>query len=54
LKPLGSLSTTRSRTQFNGSDATPSPSKMLVATTTRSASTSFSAWIKLHLHGSSC
>jgi hypothetical protein len=30
-----------------------SPSKMLVATTTRSASTSLSVWTKLHLHGSS-
>jgi hypothetical protein len=26
---------------------------MLVATTTRSASTSLSVWTKLHLHGSS-
>jgi hypothetical protein len=31
----------------------PSPSKMLVATTTRSASTSPSVWTKLRLHGSS-
>jgi hypothetical protein len=31
----------------------PSPSKMLVATTTRSAYTSPSVWTKLHLHGSS-
>jgi hypothetical protein len=38
----GSPSTMRSKTQFNGSDAMPSPSKMLVATTTRSASTSHS------------
>jgi hypothetical protein len=53
FKPLGSPSTTRSKTQFNGSDAMPSPSKMLVATTTRSASTSPSVWTKLHLHGSS-
>jgi hypothetical protein len=30
-----------------------SPSKMLVATTTRSASTSLCNWTKLHLHGSS-
>jgi hypothetical protein len=30
-----------------------SPSKMLVATTTRSASTSLSVWTKLHSHGSS-
>jgi hypothetical protein len=29
-----------------------SPSKMLVATTTRSASTSPSVWTKLHSHGS--
>jgi hypothetical protein len=31
----------------------PSPSRMLVATMTRSASTFPSVWIKLHLHGSS-
>jgi hypothetical protein len=31
----------------------PSSSKMLVATTTRSASTSPSVWTKLHSHGSS-
>jgi hypothetical protein len=30
-----------------------SPSKILVATTARSASTSLSIWTKLHLHGSS-
>jgi hypothetical protein len=36
----GSPSTMRSKTQSNGSDAMPSPSKMLVATTTQSASTS--------------
>jgi hypothetical protein len=30
----------QSKTQSSGSDAMPSPSKMLVATTTRSASTS--------------
>jgi hypothetical protein len=36
----GSPSTTRSRIQCNGSDATPSPSRTLVAITTRSASTS--------------
>jgi hypothetical protein len=48
-----SPSTTRSRIQCSGSDATPSPSRMLVATTTRSASTSPSAWIKPRLHGSS-
>jgi hypothetical protein len=49
----GSQSTTRSKTQSNGSDATPSPSKMLVATMTPSASTSPSAWTKNHSHGSS-
>jgi hypothetical protein len=49
----GSLSTTRSKTMSNGSDATPSASKTLVATTTQSASTSASVWTKLHLHGSS-
>jgi hypothetical protein len=49
----GSPSTTRSKIQYSDSDATPSPSKMLVAITTRSASTSPSAWIKLCLHGSS-
>jgi hypothetical protein len=38
-----SLNTTRSKTQSNGSDATPSPPKMLVATTTRSTSTSLYA-----------
>jgi hypothetical protein len=42
----------RSKIQSNGSDAMPSP-KMLVATTTRSASTSPYVWTKLHLHGSS-
>jgi hypothetical protein len=31
----------------------PFPWKMLVATTTRSASTSPSVWTKVHLHGSS-
>jgi hypothetical protein len=36
----GSLSTMRSKTQSNGSDATPSPSKMLVATMTQSVYTS--------------
>jgi hypothetical protein len=50
---LGSLSTSRSRIQYSGSDATPSPSKTLVAITTRSASTFPSAWIKPRLHGSS-
>jgi hypothetical protein len=44
---------TRSKIPYSGSDATPSPSKMLVAITTRSASTSPSAWTKLRLHGSS-
>jgi hypothetical protein len=53
FKPLGSPSTMRSKIQSNGSDATLYPSKMLVATTTRSASTSPSTWTKLHLHGSS-
>jgi hypothetical protein len=49
----GSLSTTRSKTQSNGSDATPSPSKILAATMTPSASTFPSAWTKHHSHGSS-
>jgi hypothetical protein len=49
----GSPSTMRSRIQYSGSDATPSPSKTLVAIMTRSASTFLSAWIKLRLHGSS-
>jgi hypothetical protein len=40
FKPLGTPSTMQSKTQFNGSDAMHSPSKMLVETTTRSASTS--------------
>jgi hypothetical protein len=39
----GSPSTTRSRIQCSGSDATPSPSRTLVATMTRSASISLSA-----------
>jgi hypothetical protein len=43
----GSPSMTRSKIQCSGSDATPSPSKTLVAITTRSASTFPSAWIKL-------
>jgi hypothetical protein len=43
----------RSKTQYIGLGATPSPSRTLVATTTRSVSTSHSAWTKLHLHGSS-
>jgi hypothetical protein len=42
---------TRSKTQSNGSDATPSPSNMLVATMTQSASTFPYVWIKHHLHG---
>jgi cytoskeletal protein RodZ len=49
----GSLSTTRSKTQSNGSDATPFPSKKLVATMTPSASTFPSTWTKHQLHGSS-
>jgi hypothetical protein len=49
----GSPSTTRSRIQCCGSDATPSPSRMLVEITTRSASTSPSVWIKPRLHSSS-
>jgi hypothetical protein len=53
FKPLGSPSTMRSKIQSNGSDARISTSKMLVATMTRSASTSLSVWTKLHLHGSS-
>jgi hypothetical protein len=44
----GALSTTRSKTQCNGSDGTPSPSKMLVATMTLSASTFPSTWTKHH------
>jgi hypothetical protein len=43
----------RSKTQYSGIGATPSPSRTLAATTTLSASTSPSAWIKLHLQGSS-
>jgi hypothetical protein len=53
LKPLGSPSTTQTKTQYSGLGAMPSPSRTLVATTTRSVSTSPSAWTKLHLHGSS-
>jgi hypothetical protein len=53
FKPLGSPSTTRSKTPYSGSDATPSPSRTLVATMTQSASTSPSVWIRLCLHGSS-
>jgi hypothetical protein len=43
----GSPSTTRSRIQCSGSDATPSPSRTLVATMTRGASTSPSVWINV-------
>jgi hypothetical protein len=39
----GSPSTMRSKTLYSGSDVTPSPSRTLVATTTRSASTSLYA-----------
>jgi hypothetical protein len=39
----GSPSTTQGKTQYSGSDATPSPLRTLVATPTRSASTSLSA-----------
>jgi hypothetical protein len=53
FKPLGSPSTMRSKIQYSGSDAMPSASRMLVATTTRGASTSLSVPAKLHLHGSS-
>jgi hypothetical protein len=49
----GSPSTTQSKIQYSGSDATPSPSITLVAIMTQSASTFPSAWIKLRLHGSS-
>jgi hypothetical protein len=42
-----------SKTQFSGPGATPYPLKTLVATTTRSASTSPSAWTKPHSPGSS-
>jgi hypothetical protein len=49
----GSPSTTRSKTQSNGSDATPSPLKTPVATMTPSASTFPSAWTKHYSHGSS-
>jgi hypothetical protein len=38
----------QSKIQYNGSSSLPFPSKMLVATTTRSASTSPSVWTKLH------
>jgi hypothetical protein len=49
----GSPSTTRRKIQYSGSDATPSPSRTLVAIMAQSASTFPSAWIKPHLHGSS-
>jgi hypothetical protein len=49
----GSPSMTRSKIQYSGSDATPSPSKTLVAIMTQSASTFPFAWSKLRLHGSS-
>jgi hypothetical protein len=49
----GSLSTTQSKTQSNGSDAMLYPSKMLPATMTPSVSTSPFAWTKPHLHCSS-
>jgi hypothetical protein len=49
----GSPSTTQSRIQCSGSGAMPSPSRTLVATMTRSASTSPSVWTKPRLHGSS-
>jgi hypothetical protein len=44
----GSPSMTRSKTQFSGSGAMPYPLQTLVALTTRSASTSLSAWTKHH------
>jgi hypothetical protein len=44
----GSPSTTRSRIQCSGSDATPSPSRTLVAIMTRSASTSTSRNVLIH------
>jgi hypothetical protein len=47
-----SPSTTRSKTQSSGSDATPYPSKTLVPTTTQSASTFLSVWTKHHSLGS--
>jgi hypothetical protein len=49
----GSPSTTRSKTQYSGSDVTPSPSKTLVAIMTQSVSTFPSTWIKPRLHGPS-
>jgi hypothetical protein len=44
----GSPNMMRSKTHYSGSGATPYPLRTLVATTTRSASTSLSAWTKLH------
>jgi hypothetical protein len=49
----GSPSTTRSKTQFSGLGAMPYPLITLVATTTRSTSTSPSAWTRHHSLGSS-
>jgi hypothetical protein len=49
----GSPSTMRSKIQYNGLDAMPSPSKMVVAIMTQSAFTFNYVWTKLHLHGSS-
>jgi hypothetical protein len=49
----GSPSMMPSKIHYSGSDATPSPSKTLVAIMTQSASTFPSAWTKLRLHGSS-
>jgi hypothetical protein len=49
----GSPSTMRSKIQYSGSDATPSPSRTLVAIMTQSDCTFPSAWIKPRLHGSS-
>jgi hypothetical protein len=49
----GSPSTTRSRTPSSGSGAKTSPSRTLAVTMTPSASTSPSAWTRLHSHGSS-
>jgi hypothetical protein len=49
----GSPITTQSKIQFSASGAMPWPLRTLVATTTQSASTSPSAWTRLHSHGSS-
>jgi hypothetical protein len=46
----GSPNTTRSKTQFSGSSATPWLSKTMVATMKPSASTSPSVWTRLHSH----